>query len=319
MLTTMSRLRTLAALAALVVTVARAAEAGPANPTPFILVQPDGTPFLARAAGDEWSNRTETLAGFTVVRDQPSGAWVYAAKALDGQLTTTPFVVGRDQPSGLAPGLKATPSAAQMAAMMASTTGPEQAPQYGARRTLVLLVAFADKAGSTTAAQWNSRFFGATNSVSDHFAVSSYGQVTVAPAFDTNGTADDGVVGWLTLPSNHPNTAGSTGSANQQLTRDAILAADPYVNFAAYDTNGSGSLSASELMIVVIVAGNETAYGGTGSSCSPSVWGHKWSVSSAPNVDGVFAGSGGYAQFGEMHCTTSNPPGQIATIGIMAH
>lgn len=314
----MRLLARLAVFAALAAVGARPALAGPASQTPFILVQPDGTPFVARAAGDEWSNRTETLAGFTIVQDQASGTWVYAARAADGRLATTPLVVGRDQPSGLVPRLRAALTAEQAAAI-AADVGPAQAPQLGTRRTLVLLVQFSDKTAITTAAQWSSRFFGATASVRDHYAVSSYGQVTIAPATETHGTADDGIVGWLTLPYSHPNTAGSTGAANQQLTRDAILAADPYVNFAAYDTNGNGRLAPGELMLIVIVAGNETSYGGTGGSCSPSVWGHKWSVSSAPTVDGVMAGADGYGQFGEIHCASANPPGQIATIGIMAH
>ena len=106
----------------------------------------------------------------------------------------------------------------------------------------------------------------------------------------------------------------------QQLTRDAILAADPFVNYAAYDTNGNNSLTADELFVVVVAAGNETSFGG---ACAPSVWGHVWNIFmvTPPVVDGkqVAATFPGYGQFGEMHCTTSSPPGQMATIGIMAH
>ena len=114
------------------------------------------------------------------------------------------------------------------------------------------------------------------------------------------------------MPYNHPNTAGSTGTANQQLTKDAILAADPYVNFAAYDTNGDGKIESRELHVTVIVAGYETSYGGASVQCGPSVWGHKWDVNAigAPVVDGKSVGGWvpdavyGYTQFGEWHCAT---------------
>jgi M6 family metalloprotease-like protein len=288
--------------------------AGPANPQPFALVQPDGTPFIARLVGDEWSNATETIDGFTVVQDQTSGFWVYADK-VNGSLVPTSLVVGRDAPDGLTPRLRADSPLATAAADAAST--PMPAPALGTRRTLVLLTQFQDKAASTSAASWQGQFFGATNSVKDHYAVSSYGQVSIAPATESSGTANDGIVGWLTLASNHPNTGGNIGVANQQLTKDAILAANPFVDFASYDTNGNGRLTPDELMVIVIVAGNESAFG----TCTPGVWGHKWSVVNiaAPVVDGVTVGADGYAQFGEMHCASASPPGQIATIGIMAH
>ena len=292
------------------------AAAGPADPTPFVVLQPDGTPLVIRAVGDEWSNAHATLDGFTVVRNN-TGLWTYGVRNAAGQLVPTALVAGQDAAPAAARGALAdrpqgAPAAGDAAAF------PDA--MLGARKTLVLLVQFANQTAMTSPAQWTGRFFGTgTGSVNDHYQVSSYGQATIAPATESDGTPNDGVVGWLTLPTNHPNTAQSTGALNQQLTRDAILAADPYVNFAAYDTNGNGSLSASELFIVVIAAGNETSFGGAANACAPSVWGHKWAVASPPTVDGVFAGSGGYAQFGEMHCMVSNPPGEIATIGIMAH
>ena len=153
--------------------------------------------------------------------------------------------------------------------------------------------------------------FGPTNSVKITTWLRSAASLTLAPAAETSGTVGDGIVGWVTLNYNHPNYGSSFGSGTeQQLTRDAIVAANPFVNFAAYDTNGDGRISPSELLIVIIVAGNETSFGGS-SACSPSVWAHKSSIfSSAPVVDGVIVGADGYAEFGEMHCQTFNPPGQ---------
>ena len=288
--------------------------AGPADPTPFAVRQPDGTVITIRAVGDEWSNAHATLDGFTVVPDN-TGTWVYAVRNLVGGLVPTAAVVGRDQAPEQARGVLADRPAG---APQAGDAGPFPAPMIGNRKTLVILAQFANQAGVTTPAQWNTKFFGAgSGSVRDHYAVSSYNQAVISPAAETSGTADDGVVGWVSLAYNHPNTAGSTGVANQQLTKDAILAADPFVNFASFDTNSNGVLEPSELFLVVIVAGNETSLSG---ACSPSVWGHRWNLGSVggATVDGKTLND--YGQFGEMHCRASNPgAATIASIGIMAH
>lgn len=76
-------------------------------------------------------------------------------------------------------------------------------------------------------------------------------------------------------------------------------------------------MDGDELSVVVIVAGYETAYGGTASALSPSVWGHKWSWwINYPTFDGVIITE--YAQFGEMHATSLSNEHQ-ATMGIMVH
>ena len=43
-----------------------------------------------------------------------------------------------------------------------------------------------------------------------------------------------------------------------------------------YGTDGNGSIDGHKLAIVVIVAGYETAYGGTSYTIHPAVWGHHW-------------------------------------------
>lgn len=156
--------------------------------------------------------------------------------------------------------------------------------------------------------------------MADFYDQASYGRLAVTPATDTSG-ASNGVVGWLTLNRNHPNFQDTFDSSEEALTRDAILAADPYVDFGSFDTSGDGYLQPDELHIVVIAAGYETSYGGTGGSCSPSIWGHMsgLSDSSTPTLDGVKAGYFGYMQFGEWQCSSTDSPGHLATIGIMVH
>src|SRR5215210_5529129 len=66
------------------------------------------------------------------------------------------------------------------------------------------------------------------------------------------------VMGWLQLPYNHPNFGRDFDVAETKLGVDAVKAADPYVDYASFDSDKDGQLSVSELHITVIVAGYET-------------------------------------------------------------
>jgi M6 family metalloprotease-like protein len=195
-------------------------------------------------------------------------------------------------------------------------TPAQASPNTGTQRSLVILVKFTDQEPlGSSRAQWGTRFFGSANSIKDYYGEVSYGKLNLAPAAESHGTANDGVVGWLALNRKHPNTAGNTGTANRLLTRDAVRAADRYVNFKSFDKNGDGYLSTKELHVTVVVAGQEAASGARGRS----VWTHQWSLfgSERPTLDGVVFGDwehgGGYTQFGEWH------KDHMATIGIMVH
>lgn len=213
-----------------------------------------------------------------------------------------------------------------------SATVAPRAQHNGTEKVLVLLVDFPNRpAVGTTAAQWNSKLFAGSASV-QHFyhEVSSDGvsptpRLTMAPAEETHGTANDGVVGWLRMSSNHPDTRENTSTPNRQLVYDALLAADPYVNFKSFDKNNNNALDMSEIHVCVIAAGYETSYGGS-SSRTPSVWGHRWALGwspvFAPTLDGVkvceSATQGGYTMMGEYHATGTST-GHSTTIGIICH
>ena len=295
------------------------ANAAPAAPTVFTLRQPNGVTFSAHLWGDEWNNGTETTDGYTIAKDPGSGYWTYAEPARSGRLRSGDLRVGIDDPAGLPQHLRPT----TLTPVLSGSAGHgKSVPNTGTQRTLVILVRFLDQASSTTAASWNSLYFGASNSVADYYNKASYGALNIGPASETSGTANDGVVGWLDLNRNHPNSGCCTSYPNLQLTKDAIVAADPFVNYASYDANGDGAIGRRELHISVIPAGCEYSYGSVPAGCK-SVWGHNATIDAGngsivpPVADGVkvggSAGGGGYLQFGEMHNTHQ------ATIGIMVH
>lgn len=294
----------------------------PVNPTPFTITQPDGDAIRAYRFGDALSNGVATVKGDNSIVEGEDGYWRYAAgTTASGKLRASSVIVGR----GPAP--KASKGLAPEATAVRT---PNQAPNAGVGddKELVILVSFADQdpVGSTPA-EWHDEYFGADGSVDAFYDEASKGQFGLLPATETSGTANDGVVGWLELPYDHPDT-GVDDSAPDEYVADAISAASAYVDFKTYDTNNDGELTTDELHITVIGAGYETSYSGPDDVCGPSIWGHQWDFTSngvsAPTVDGVKVGESGYTTFGEFHCDASsndpdNNPGHKATMGIMAH
>lgn len=293
--------------------------AAPAAPIDLVLTQPDGTTFIGRQWGDEWQNGVETDAGYTILQDN-DGWWVYAAPAADGTLSPAlqtdaqRLVVGKDDPDGLSQHLRP-----------ADRNAPEQtndallSQNKGTQPVLVILASFSDRNGTYTPASFANLFFGGSGSVKDFYAKASFNQLTLSPATESQGTANDGVIGWLNLGYAHPNTGRNTDSPNAKIVNDALKLADPYINYASFDTNGDGYISLNELHIVVIVAGYEASYD---SSTTPNIWAHRWYLSvsqngiTPPTLDGKTlcdGNYGGYAQFGEIHGDHQ------ATIGVMAH
>lgn len=301
------------ALAAVWTTTALAA---PAAPIDLTITQPDGTTFVARQWGDEWSNGFETKAGYTVLQDT-DGWWVYAIPTQDGSLSPSfqdnagRLVVGSVAPLNLP--LHTRPQGSFIPPDALPTR--MDSPNLGTQRTLVLLASFSNRAGTYTAADFATTIFGASNSVKDFYLKASFDQLTLSPATESNGTANDGVIGWLNLGYAHPNTGGSTGIANQSIVKNALIAADPFINYASYDTNSDGYISLNELHIVVVVAGYENSYDWS----TPNIWAHRWTLDNVgpPTLDGkvlgAYAHNGGYAQFGEIHGNHQ------ATMGVIAH
>jgi len=282
----------------------------------------DGTVRALRMRGDEFFNWTEDDRGYAVARGA-DGRWQYARRAR-----------GRWEPAGMTPqqrgreGRASDPASSPLLAATADGTSTSAAaPSPGTAAgtlaappspapLLVILVSFADKAISTTASAWADKFFGASGkTVNTYYLQASKNRFLFNPATESEGTANDGVIS-VTLAINHPNTA-NTDDTVRSAVKTALQAADPYINYAGFDSNNNNSLSTPELHLVLVFAGYEAAYS---SAYTPLLWAHHWSLFSpvtAPLLDGVYvAGSsygGGYAAVGEFHST------HAATIGVICH
>ncbi len=296
----------------------------PANPEDSEITQPDGKVFTGRVIGDEWNNRVENQSGFTIAQDQ-DGTWRHVLR-FEGNTAVLGNTRADQAPApGLAQGLRNTepriPSDAQntlRSPRQSQGEGPQAPIGNFTGPVLFILAEFSDRAGTYGESTWGNFV---SNNIADYFSEASYGKANLVPASETSGVNNNGVIGWVNLGYPHPNTANSTGTANQVITRNAIIAADPFIDYASYDTDGNNVLSSEELAIVIVVAGFERAFS---ANYTPSVWGHKWGIGflagGAPTVDGVSVGgfSGGYAQFGEIHQSNSSNQHQ-ATMGIMVH
>ncbi len=310
---------------ALALVVISGAQASPAAPGEFILTQPDGTAFTARLWGDEWNNGVETPDGYSILQEA-DGWWAYAALQPDGTLGPAWVngerqLVGLRSPAGLTPHVRATvvnenPHSLAARGLTAPSTDAPQAPAaVTGLKTLLLFAKFSDTAETYTAASFQALMFSTTSSsVRKYYREVSYNKLDILPAEETCGTANDGAAEWVNLGYNHPNPGSSFTTDNQQIVRDVLTANNGCINYALFDTSGDGYIDASELVIVVVVAGYERSY----SVASPSVWAHQWYLNDVvpPSLDGKVIGYypyGGYAQFGERHGAHQ------ATIGIMAH
>ncbi|WP_217593199.1 carbohydrate binding domain-containing protein [Cohnella sp. GbtcB17] len=316
--------------------------AGPARTDLQSFRQPSGESFTGRLQGDERLHWALTAGDEAIVKDA-KGYWNYAS--LDSKAM---------KPSGRRVGIDAKPASPKTerdvrewvkshpeargdniggsatgrtaeAEVGFSAEGPEghaslspAAPLLfgtdgqrttGTQQTLVLLVSFTNIAIQYSDSQWNKTFFSTTDrSVKGYYNEVSQGRMSLVPATESSGTANDGIV---KVTINHAHTSGA------QLVAEALVAADPYVNFAGYDSNGDGYIQNDELRIVTILAGYEQSY--DGGAQMPSVWGHYASLadSESPLIDGkkavVGIYGGGYTQQGERQGDHQ------ATIGIFAH
>lgn len=182
---------------------------------------------------------------------------------------------------------------------------------------------------------WANKMFGTNDGQMNHYLnETTYSKYQFAPAAETNGCINDGIV-TVNITENHPNTQNSSWAC---YASTAIKSADSSVNFAAYDTDSNGKLSVTELQVIFLVAGGESA---SGINSPGGVWGMATELLCDVNGDGTYSdesgehgvtldnvrllgltsstyGQNGFSQFGERQGTNSSNTWD-ATIGVMAH
>jgi len=182
---------------------------------------------------------------------------------------------------------------------------------------------------------WANKMFGTSDGQMNHYlAETTYSKYQFTPASEASGCTNDGVI-TVNIPENHPNTQKNSWACHAS---KAITEVDSFVNFAAYDTDSNDNLSVSELQVIFLVAGGESA---SNINTPGGVWGMATSLYCDADGDGSVRdeegeswltkdnvkllginsssyGQNGYSQFGELQGSSSTNTWD-ATIGVMAH
>jgi hypothetical protein len=238
----------LSVVTGLIVTGSVAMASPVAAPGSGTTLQPDGTVLHLHQRGNATAGWFETEDGYVVLRDA-AGRWVYARNAADKSgrgLAVSEAVVGRDDPRalGLSPHLAVHNSDQNLIHQLAKSVGGNN-PIESVTGTIPLLVilGYYDDARSapnctncatTPTAAFQSTVFGASQSVSHYLNTVSGGNLTVTAAAETEGTINDGIVGWLRLGTATPQGTSSTTTSykSNRIAADAINAAMSYVDWS---------------------------------------------------------------------------------------
>lgn len=309
--------------------------AGPAYPFPVEVKQPDGTKITIINKGDENQNWTETLEGFSVEFDKTTKTWYYVSGYQNGKAILSNIKVNGKVPAGIRKSIRPAKKNVlirkpTIRGSTGSRTGITSKNHIGPVNfikgdyrgaILMIMLEFLDKKGVEPA----SHYADLANQSIDYYKAASFNRAQLTLANETSGTPNDGVIGWLSLNKNHPNTD------TPYLFADAIRAADPFIDFSAYDTDGDGHVMSHELAIILVVAGNDKSSQAPG----PAIWPHAMFASidlytgtqnTEPTADGIKIGSnqwtaydigytGGYCMIAEHQFADEHP----TTVGVVVH
>lgn len=276
----------------------------PASPDVHILSQPDGTRFEAVQWGDEWFNGWETSDGYTIVRNETTGFWEYARLSPGGGL----------EPSGMRPGtcllresMKMHVRPSREIALERRSFEPEVSAQVvssiGTAKVPVIMITFNDRLPSFSRNDFQDLLFGSRpavatgpGSLKDYYEEISYRAFSVSP-----GPA--GVTGWFTAANGHDYYGYMHSHMRaKELVTEAILAADPLIDFSKYDNDGDGYVDT--VMIIHQGAGAEA------SGDHSDIWSHKGWLPEV-RVDGV--------RINSYIIQPETLWGGISSIGVFAH
>ena len=303
------------------------ATASPAAPnTIHAFKQPDGTVLKLRLWGDEFVHGWETLAGYSVQRDQRDGYWKYARRDRQGLLVPSLRVVdvgAKPLRLHLRPTEKAINAVRiREGAKPLGVATLKTAPAWAGADTDVLFIMVQFTAGSTqctfTPGQMQQNMFGGTatgpGNLNDFFKENSYN------ALDVVGTVvgNNGGTGCATLANNRTfyNDETTNADGDDDLVREAVNLVDSYVNFADYDNDNDGNVDA----LGIIYAGGGAHDGCVAGSNSNNLWPHSGGLADTSTVSADGKTIDRFIINSEVtHPAGSNTCNQIQTIGLFAH
>lgn len=297
---------------------AHAAGSNPRKGT-FLMLQPDGTSFMARLHGDEFMKVLTTSDGYAVTKGT-DGYYYYASFLPDGSRVSSGHKVGSDAPSSALDASRAIPwralrsnaSRLRMDRRYALRSQPGTRAASSQKHCIVILVQFPDISfigGESRRSDFETIINKeGANSVLDYFKDQFQGQyefefdigpiVTVSRNHDYYGKNEDDKAGQDSNP--------------QELVREACTLSDSEVDFSRYDDDGDGVVD----NVFVIVAGKSEAEGAD----SDCMWPHQWYVPNL-NLDGKRIRS--YALSTELTVKSQNSSGQLVwglcSIGPFCH
>lgn len=238
--------------------------------------------------------------------------WVPACQGLDGRLP--PW--GGSGANGL--------MAAKIQAAQTRNKGqqaPPLPPVQGTQPTVILLIENAAQGAPFNAAYKPAALWQARLAAFDrYYNEVSRGLLRITPAAESYGTANDGVIGPLTVSGLSATTNYNTAD-DAALVAEALRAAQPYIHYASFDKNHDGVIQADELHIVVYQAGNEAAYNPT--APAPNTWSHmQWYDKGIPGLNPL-TDTGGVTLtsycYGGSQFTSAYGAVKMATMGTMTH
>ncbi len=219
----------------------------PANPKPIKYRQPDGSIITIILKGDEIIHWATTTDGYTILPNS-AGAYEYAKYdnneklILSGVQANDPNNRSAQELSflkNIAPGLKYSK---QQNLEMKAKTGLKKLksaignfPTSGTRKLLVILANFSNTTTTVTQAEidslMNQPSYNETGSFNDYYNEVSYGKLHMNSIVTT----------WVTVPHTHDYYGNKAfGVGGNEFIRDAVLAANPIVDFSQFDSNGDG-------------------------------------------------------------------------------
>ncbi len=154
----------------------------------------------------------------------------------------------------------------------------------------------------TTDEDWQKNLFDTEGrSLRTYYEYMSNGNFYFTPAEETYGTENDGIIHVVLSGLKHPNVA--TSSSNWMYCfKQIVEAANEYVDFAKYDTNGNGKIDTYELGLCFLLGGYESS---SSKATSTEVYGfHAYYKSydsyNSTVVDGVEVAQSGFFATGSM-------------------